>query len=124
VKLALVIFFAVALLFGVGAVLWIAADLPPLRLVVPHGFPPAGGPTGRVKEIEGVRFVEIGTGYFRMGSWFNCTKGDALGRICKVFKLPWGKQPVEDCDEVPVRWVTIREAYWIAVTELSDETQN
>ncbi|MCU0727854.1 MAG: formylglycine-generating enzyme family protein, partial [Planctomycetes bacterium] len=55
-----------------------------------------------------------------MGSWFNCTKGDALGRICKVFKLPWGKQPVEDCDEVPVRWVTIREAYWIAVTELTN----
>jgi formylglycine-generating enzyme required for sulfatase activity len=120
VKLALVIFFAVVLLFGVGAVLWIAADLPPLRLVLSHGFPPAGGPTGRVKEIEGVRFVEIGTGYFRMGSWFDCTKGDALGRICKVLHLPRGKQPVESGCEVPVRWVEIRQPYWIAETELTD----
>jgi formylglycine-generating enzyme required for sulfatase activity len=120
VRLALWIFFAGVLLFGVGAMVWIAADLPPLRLVLSHGFPPAGGPTGREKEIEGVRFVEIGTGYFRMGSWFLCAKGDALGRICKVFHLPWGKQPQEKGDEVPVRWVEIREPYWVAVTELTN----
>jgi hypothetical protein len=120
VKLALLLFFAGLFLVGVGAVVWIAADLPPVRFVVSHGLPPAGGPTGRVKEIEGVRCVEIGTGYFRMGSWANCTKGDALGRICKVFKLPWGKQPVEKGNEVPVRWVEIREPYWMAVTELTD----
>jgi formylglycine-generating enzyme required for sulfatase activity len=27
---------------------------------------------------------------------------------------------VEKGDEVPVRWVTIREPYWVAVTELTD----
>jgi formylglycine-generating enzyme required for sulfatase activity len=119
-RLALLLFFAGVLLVGVGAIVWIAVDLPPLRLVLSHGFPPAGGPTGRVKEIEGVRFVEIGAGYFRMGSWFNCTKGDALGRICKVFHLPWGGQPVEKGNEVPVRWVEIREPYFLAETELTN----
>jgi formylglycine-generating enzyme required for sulfatase activity len=104
----------------VGVLAWTALDLPPLRLVLSHGFPPAGGPTGRMKEIEGVRFVEIGTGYFRMGSWFQCTKGDALGRICKVFHLPWGKQPVEKGDEVAVHWVEIREPYWIADCEVTN----
>jgi len=103
-----------------GSVLWVGLELPPLKLVAAHGFPPSGGPTGRVKEIEGIRFVEIGTGYFRMGSWFNCTKGDSLGRICKAFHLPWGKQSKEDGDEVPVRWVEIRQPYWIADCELTN----
>jgi hypothetical protein len=63
-KLALPVFFAGLFLLGVGAMVWTALDLPPVRLVRSHGFPPAGGgPTGRVNEIEGVRFVEIGTGY-------------------------------------------------------------
>jgi formylglycine-generating enzyme required for sulfatase activity len=120
VKLALVLFFAGVLLFGVGAVLWIALDLPSLRLVLSNGFPPAGGPTGRVKEIEGVRFVEIGTGYFRMGSWFRCDRGDLLGRICARFRLPWGKQPKPSGDEVPVHWVRIRRPYWVARTEVTN----
>jgi hypothetical protein len=122
VKLGLVIFFGGVLRLGVGAVAWIALDLPPVRLVARHGFPPAGGPTGREKEIEGVRFVELGTGYFGMGSWFKCTKGDALGRICKVIHLPWGKQPAEKGSEIPVRWVEIREPYWVAVLEATNRS--
>ena len=104
----LFIVFVVAGVLAIGAVAWMALDLPPLPMVVSHGFPPAGGPTGRVKEIEGVRFVEIGTGYFRMGSWSQCDRGDLLGRLCARFKLPWGKQPKPSGDEVPVRWVRIR----------------
>jgi formylglycine-generating enzyme required for sulfatase activity len=119
-KLPLLVFFAGLFLLGMGALAWKALDLPPVRLVLSHGFPPAGGPTGRVKEIEGVRFVEIGTGYFRMGSWFGGGKGDALGRICKALHLPWGKQPQVIGNEVPVRWVEIREPHWIAVTELTN----
>ncbi len=63
----LVIAGVVVVVLAAGAVVWVALDLPPPRLVLAHGFPPAGGPTGRVKEIEGVRFIEIGTGYFRLG---------------------------------------------------------
>ncbi len=55
-----------------------------------------------------------------MGSWFNCQRGDALGRVCKAFGLPWGKQPQESGDEVLVRWVEIRQRYWIAETEVTN----
>ena len=55
-----------------------------------------------------------------MGSWFACTKGDSLGRICKAFHLPWGMKPKEDGREVPVRWVEIRQPYWIADCELTN----
>ena len=44
----------VVFIVGVFAVLafaavfaWVALDLPPPELVLQHGFPPAGGPTGR-----------------------------------------------------------------------------
>jgi hypothetical protein len=123
-KLALVLFLAGLFLLGAGALVWTAADLPPVRFVVAHGFPPAGGPTGREVTVEGVRFVEIGAGYLRMGSWFGSDRGDLPGRICARFKLPWGKQPGPQGDEVPVHWVRIARPYWLSVTEVSDETQN
>ncbi len=116
----LVIAGVVLVIVAAAAVTWVALDLPPPRLVLAHGFPPAGGPTGRRMEVEGVTFVEIGTGYFRMGSWFNCQRGDALGRICKAFGLPWGKQPQGGGNETPVRWVEIRQPYWIAETEVTN----
>ncbi len=116
----LVIAGVVLVVVAAVALTWVALDLPPLRLVLAHGFPPAGGPTGRRMEVEGVTFVEIGTGYFRMGSWFNCQRGDALGRVSQAFGLPWGKQPQKLGNEVPVRWVEIREPYWIAETELTN----
>jgi formylglycine-generating enzyme required for sulfatase activity len=119
-RLGLWILFAGVFLVGAGALLWVAFDLPPVRLVLSHGFPPAGGATGRMKEIEGIRFVEIGAGYFRMGSWSQCDRGDLLGRICARFKLPWGKQPKPSGNEVPVRWVEIRQPYWIADRELTN----
>jgi formylglycine-generating enzyme required for sulfatase activity len=116
----LFIVFVVAGVLAIGSVAWMALDLPPLPMVVSHGFPPAGGPTGRVKEIEGVRFVEIGAGYSRMGSWSQCDRGDLLGRLCARFKLPWGKQPKPSGDEVPVRWVRIARPYFLAETEITN----
>ena len=50
------------------AALWNVFDWPPPRLILKYGFPPAGGPTGRTMTIEGVEFVELKPGYFRMGS--------------------------------------------------------
>ncbi len=49
------------------AAAWLSLGRPPPGWVVRHGLPPAGGPTGRAVEIEGVRFVEIGPGFFRLG---------------------------------------------------------
>ncbi len=115
----LVIAGVVVVVLAAGAVVWVALDLPPPRLVLAHGFPPAGGPTGRVKEIEGVRFVEIGTGYFRMGLVGD--RGDLLGRLCKVFSLPWGRQPRTGGSCMPTHWVRIVRPYWIAQTELTNE---
>jgi formylglycine-generating enzyme required for sulfatase activity len=108
------------LLAGVGVIVWMALDLPPVKYVLAHGFPPAGGPTGRRATVEGVEFVEIGAGYFRMGSWSQCDRGDLLGRLCARFKLPWGKQPGPQGNEVPVHWVRIARPYWLAVTEVTN----
>jgi formylglycine-generating enzyme required for sulfatase activity len=108
------------LLAIVGGAVWAVLDLPPLPLVLSHGLPPAGGPTGRRVTIEGVEFVEIWDGYFRMGSWFLCDRGDLVGRICARFKLPWGRQPKTQGWEVPVHWVRIRRSYWIALTEVTN----
>ncbi len=120
----LVIVGVVLVLAGIGTVAWVALEMPPPGLVVRHGFPPSGGPTGRKVEIEGVEFVELKAGYFRMGSWFQCQKGDLLGRVCSVFHLPWGKQPKETGDEVPVHWVRIARPYWMADAEVTVETQS
>jgi formylglycine-generating enzyme required for sulfatase activity len=119
-RLFLVIVGIGVLLAGGGVIVWTAADLPPVGLVVRHGFPPAGGPTGREITIEGVRFVEIGAGYFRMGSWSQCDRGDLPGRICARFKLPWGKQPGPQGNEAPVHWVRIARPYWLSVTEVTN----
>ena len=56
-----------ALLVGVVVVVWNLADWPPPRLILKYGFPPTGGPTGRTKVIEGIEFVELKPGYFRLG---------------------------------------------------------
>ncbi|MCU0725136.1 MAG: formylglycine-generating enzyme family protein [Planctomycetes bacterium] len=119
-RLFLVIVGVGVLLAGVGVIVWTALDLPPVQYVVAHGFPPAGGPTGREVEIEGVRFIEIGAGYFRMGSWFGLDRGDLLGWLCARFKLPWGKQPGPQGREAPVHWVRIARPYWLAATEVTN----
>jgi len=42
--------------------------------------------------LEGVEFVEIGPGIFRMGSTYKAG-GDTLGKLCASLGLPWGDQP-------------------------------
>jgi hypothetical protein len=110
-----------ALVAGTCALAWTVAGLPPVRSVAGHGFPPAGGPTGRVREIEGVSFVELAPGYSRRGSWFLCDRGDLPGRLSAVLGLSWGRPPIEDGDEVPLDWVTFPRGFWIARTEVTNE---
>jgi len=45
-----------------------------------------------------------------MGSTSNAEGGDWLGKLCKPFGLPWGKQP-EPSDEMPVHWGASGEAW-------------
>jgi hypothetical protein len=65
----LVIVFVVLAVLAAASVAWVGFDLPPVKLVLSHDFPPAGGPTGRVKEIEGVRFVEVGAWHGSSATW-------------------------------------------------------
>jgi formylglycine-generating enzyme required for sulfatase activity len=113
---------ATVLLFLVSAlaVLWSGFGWPPPRLILKHGFPPTGGPTGRTMTIEGVEFVELKPGYFRMGSHFLCKEGDLLGRICALLHLPWGKRPKHDGSECPPHWVEVCSPYWITRTEITN----
>jgi formylglycine-generating enzyme required for sulfatase activity len=98
---------------------WVICDWPSPRLILKYGLPPAGGPTGRTQTIEGIEFLEIGPGYFRMGSNFLAEKGDLLGRICGPLGLPWGT-PTVPSREMPVRWVEIPQRFWVARHEVTN----
>ena len=110
----------VVVLFLAGTAGWLSLGRPPVTWVVRHGLPSAGGPTGRSVEVEGVRFVEIGAGYYRRGSEHGWARGDLLGRWSAKVGLPWGTAPGRPTDEMPVRWVEIGSAYWLAATEVTN----
>ena len=80
-------------LVGTGYVAWTLAGLPPVRFLLRYGLSPGCEPTGNVMILEGVEFVEIGPGIFRMGSEHLAEGGDWLGRVCEPFGLPWGTRP-------------------------------
>jgi formylglycine-generating enzyme required for sulfatase activity len=101
---------------GVGAVAWSAAGLPPPGFLLRHGARSGCAPSGRTIEVEGVEFVEILPGYFRMGS--RAGSGNLLGRICAPLGLPWGRPP-EPSNEAPVHWVEFPDGFWIARTEVT-----
>jgi len=105
-------------LVGVGCAAWTIAGLPPARYVLRYGLSPGCEPTGEKETYEGVTFVEIGPGIFRMGSTFKA-RGDWLGKLCAPFGLPWGEQP-EASNEMPVHWVEFRRGFWIATTEITN----
>jgi formylglycine-generating enzyme required for sulfatase activity len=122
VRRRLIIAAAVLTLLGVAGVLaWELADMPPLGFVLRYGYPSPMGPTGRTMEFEGVEFVEISPGYFRMGSHYFCDEGDVVGRISAAVGLPWGKQPRHRGGECPVHWVEFENGFWIARTEITNE---
>jgi len=120
-KRTVLILAALLLLLGITVVVWRVADWPPPRLILKYGFPPTGGPTGRTKVIEGIEFVELKPGYFRMGSHYLCEPGDLLGRISAVFGPKWGKPPTHDGTECPTSWVEIARPFWVARLEITNE---
>jgi len=118
-KRRIVILLIALFLVGVAVIPWTLAELPPARYVLRYGLSPRCEPTGVTLEVEGVTFVEIRPGIFRMGSTFNAEGGDWLGKICAPFGLPWGKRP-KASDEMPVHWVEFRRGFWIATTEITN----
>ena len=113
--IAVLLFFAT----GIVAIGWTVADLPPVRYVLRYGFSPRCKPTGQTKQVEGVKFIEIGPGIFRMGSNHDAKGGDWIGKLCQRVGLPWGDQP-EPSDEMPVHWVEFPRGFWIAKTEVTN----
>ncbi len=114
---------ALAVLLALAAVttlLWEVLDWPPPRLILRYGLTPGCEPTGQTKVLEGVEFVQIGPGCFRMGSTYHAKGGDLLGKFCAVVGLPWGDQP-EPSREMPVHWVEFPRGFWIAKYELTNE---
>jgi len=107
-----------ALLVGVGYIAWTLAGLPPVRYHLRYGLDPYCEPTGEKETYEGVEFIEIGPGIFRMGSTFRAG-GDWLGKLCKPLGLAWGKHP-KPSNEMPVHWVEFRRGFWIATTEITN----
>ena len=55
------------LLVGVGTIAWTLAGLPPVKHYLRYGLDPYCAPTGETLDVEGVTFVEIGPGIFRLG---------------------------------------------------------
>ena len=114
----------IALLALSGWGVWVILDWPPPVLLLKYGLPPAGGPTGKTKEIEGIKFIEISPGYYRMGSHYLCEKGDLLGFVGSLVGMDWGTPPKHLRTECPQGWAEIKEPFWIAETEVTNATQS
>jgi formylglycine-generating enzyme required for sulfatase activity len=119
VRRKLLILGLLLLLVVAGVIAWPLAGLPPPRYLLRYGLSPGCEPTGETLVLEGVEFVEIGPGVFRMGSDKLAKGGDWLGRICATLGLPWGRQP-EPSNEMPVHWVEFPRGFWIARTEVTN----
>jgi formylglycine-generating enzyme required for sulfatase activity len=119
-KILLCVLCGAVLLVGIGVIGWTAIDLPPPKLVVRYGLPPAGGPTGRKVTIEGVTFIELAAGYFRYGPMWDWDRGDLPGRLCAHLKLPWGKRPELFPEDPQPQWMVISRPYFLAETEITN----
>ena len=57
-----------------------------MKYYLRSGFDPYCEPTGERLIIEGVEFVEIGPGIFRMRSTYLAEDGGWLGKLCQPFE--------------------------------------
>jgi formylglycine-generating enzyme required for sulfatase activity len=115
-----------ALILATGAILWATRGGPPPLWVVEYGRPGSSRPTGRRAVVEGIGFVEISRGYFRMGSHRNCRAGDVLGRLAAPLGVPLGNAAVhapesDRCRECPPHWVRFPSGFWLAEREFTYE---
>jgi len=116
-KRTVLIIAAVLLLAALTTITWEVADWPPVRLILKYGFPPTGGPTGNVKVIEGIEFIELKRGYVWMDPYHPLPDGgggNLLGRICRPFGLPYGDPPKFASTRHTVgHWVEVPSDGWV-----------
>jgi formylglycine-generating enzyme required for sulfatase activity len=117
------VLFGSALLLGVAISLlfWHLCELPPIGILLRQGLSERGGPTGRMIRIEGVEFIEIGPGAFRMGTRTG-NRSDENGLLTRLlWKLVVRGAPPTMGESLPVHWVEFRRPFWIARTEVTNE---
>jgi hypothetical protein len=119
-----------ALVAGIVVVLWRVNDGPPFHLILKHGFPPAGGPTGntvrhplvpwRDRADSGesgkfeVLFVELAPGYAYLDRSADCCRGgDLLGRLFRPLGIPIGSETVHTRKGCR-RWAEFPRGLWIS----------
>lgn len=113
---------SVVVLFVLGSGLWITwevCDWPPVRLIIKYGFPPAGGPTGRRRVVDGIEFIEVSPGYFRMGSYTGPDTGGLLWKVATILGLSRGSPPRHGGLCSPPHWVEIGSRFWMAREQVS-----
>jgi formylglycine-generating enzyme required for sulfatase activity len=112
---AFVLLFLVALVSAV----WNLCDWPPPRLVLKYGFPHTGGPTGRTMIIEGVEFVELKPGYFRMGAHIGCVRDGPLDRLLhSLGRTSSGPPPHHTGLNCPLRWQEVAVTIWVGAAPI------
>lgn len=112
----------VLFVFGCGLwTTWEVCDWPPVRLIVKYGFPPAGGPTGRRMTVQGIEFIELSPGYFRMGSHHSCVHTGLFERVLGWIGFSNAQRVQHRCDECPPHWVEISTSFWISRAEVSNQ---
>ncbi|MEN8148524.1 MAG: hypothetical protein ABFS86_01805 [Planctomycetota bacterium] len=113
------VLFSLLVLLGVLTVVWRVREWPPPRLLLRYGLPSAAEPTGRVRVVEGIEFVEWGPGYRRVGSHEGCLRGDLPGRVSSWLGLPWGEPPDHRGRTCPPTWVDVPYRFCIARRSLT-----
>lgn len=101
------------LLLASGAIVWAGRDWPPPRILLRHGPPPLGGPTGQVRTIADLPFVEIEPGYAPVRRRLFLRLGDVPGRFLRPLGIDRGVRRVPDPDLFVDEWVVIPERIWI-----------
>jgi formylglycine-generating enzyme required for sulfatase activity len=98
---------------GCTAVAWVFCDWPPPALVLEHGLPPGAELTGRERRVGSLVFVEVSSGFYRMGSHADCRRLDLRSSFALLAGLDARDGDPHDGPECPPHWVVIREPFWI-----------
>jgi formylglycine-generating enzyme required for sulfatase activity len=98
----------------------VSIDMPPSALLIRYGLVGSSVRNGRVENFDGIEFIEVHPGYFRMGSHDLCTPDSFLDRILLMFQLSPARRSSHISPECPPHWVEIPRAFWMARTEVTN----
>jgi hypothetical protein len=123
VKRKIAILGAVLLVASTAMVAWTGSRRLPPRLIVRYGLPPVGGPTGRVREIAHLAFVEIEPGYAHIRRRVYRRIGDLPGRYCAPLALDIGTSDVPFPGLFVDEWVEIPRKIWVSWRAVAPENE-